>query len=82
MRNERRPSPPEIYATMSSVLEAIRQGDWDYEPQCVDPTTYSWTGALPGSPEKVEELARRAASGLPLWHPRDCRWYAENSSEA
>ena len=67
---------------MSSVLEAIRQGDWEYEPQSVDPTTYAFTGALPGSAEKVEELARRAATGLPLWHPRDCRWYAESSSEA
>lgn len=67
---------------MSSVLEAIRQGDWDYEPGDVDPSTYSATGALPGSSEKVEELARRAASGLPLWHPSDCRWYADNVSEA
>jgi hypothetical protein len=29
------------------------------------------TGAVPGSPEKIEVLARRAARGEALWHPDD-----------
>lgn len=31
------------------------------------------TEALPGSPEKLQELARRAEAGMALWHPRDAR---------
>ena len=31
------------------------------------------TDALPGSPEKVEVLCRRARLGLRLWHPRDAK---------
>jgi len=29
------------------------------------------TSALPGSPEKVAELAKRALLGMSLWHPDD-----------
>ncbi len=29
------------------------------------------TGAMPGSPEKVEVLQQRALSGQALWHPED-----------
>jgi hypothetical protein len=29
------------------------------------------TEARPGSPEKIEVLRQRNASGLPLWHPQD-----------
>ena len=33
------------------------------------------TDALPGSPEKLEILARRIRDGLPLWHPDDRHTY-------
>ena len=58
-----------------SVLDAIRQGQWDFEPNDVCENEYDSTGALPGSPEKIKELAERAEEGLPLWHPRDRRSY-------
>lgn len=55
----------------SSILEAIKQGHWDYEPKSKDHRDYSSTTALPGSEEKLEVLAERIAAGLPLWHPGD-----------
>jgi len=58
-----------------SVLDAIRQGQWDFEPSDVSENDYHSTGALPGSAEKIRELAERAQEGLPLWHPRDRRSY-------
>ncbi len=64
-----------------SVLDAIRQGQWDFEPEDVSENQYDSTGALPGSPEKIKELAGRAEIGLPLWHPGDRRSY-DDSEEA
>ena len=32
---------------------------------------YDSTAAMPGSEEKVKELAKRALEGLPLWHSED-----------
>lgn len=55
-----------------SVLEAIKMGIWDYEPNDSDRTTHQATLAMPGTPEKLDELARRVQEGLPLWHPSDC----------
>ena len=55
----------------SSVLEAIRDGHWDYEPTKSEEDEYESTSALPGSEEKLEVLAERIAGGLPLWHPAD-----------
>ena len=55
----------------SSILEAIRQGHWDYEPQTTKDGEYISTSALPGSEAKLEILAERIAAGLPLWHPND-----------
>ena len=43
-----------------SVLEAIRHGQWDYEPDEVDEEEYNCTAALPGSNEKITALAARA----------------------
>ena len=54
-----------------SVLDAIRQGHWDFEPEDVREEEYESTSALPGSNEKIGELASRAREGLPLWHPAD-----------
>ncbi len=58
-----------------SVLDAIRQGQWDFEPVEVNEEAYNCTAALPGSEEKISELASRAEDGLPLWHPRDRRCF-------
>ena len=56
-----------------SVLEAIKQGEWDYEPAEVHQDLYDPTGAMPGTPEKLSVLAKRIAAGLPLWHAEDRR---------
>ena len=61
-----------------SVLEAIRNGNWNYEPPTVDKKDYDATSALPGTEEKVGFMAARALEGLPLWHP-DCLLYTSPS---
>ncbi|MFT5523558.1 MAG: hypothetical protein ACI9HK_001506 [Pirellulaceae bacterium] len=58
-----------------SVLEAIKMGIWDYEPDDSEEETYEPTVALPGTDEKLDILAERVALGLPLWHPGDRRTY-------
>ncbi len=64
-----------------SVLEAIRLGQWDFEPEEVTQDKYDSTAALPGSAAKISELAARAEDGLPLWHPEDRRSF-DDSDEA
>ncbi|MDZ4779675.1 MAG: hypothetical protein SGJ19_05435 [Planctomycetia bacterium] len=54
-----------------SVLEAIKQGVWDFEPRHVDVKEFPSTVALPGSSEKIDILADRVRRGLPLWHGAD-----------
>lgn len=54
-----------------SILEAIKQGNWDYEPESTPKADFDSTKALPGTDEKLEILADRIQSGLPLWHPED-----------
>lgn len=54
-----------------SILEAIKMGLWDYEPPQVDDNAFEGTDAMPGTWEKVETLAERIRTGLPLWHPFD-----------
>ena len=61
-----------------SVLEAIRHGQWDFEPTKVNEEEYISTAALPGSNEKITMLAERAEEGLPLWHPGDRRSYDDS----
>jgi hypothetical protein len=56
---------------LKNVLDAIRDGDWFFEPQEVEPTGYEATSAIPGTKEKLNVLADRVRSGLPLWHARD-----------
>jgi hypothetical protein len=58
-----------------SVLEAIKMGIWDYEPDNHEEEKYEPTVALPGTDEKLDILAERVALGLPLWHPADRRTY-------
>ena len=61
-----------------SILDAIKDGQWDYEPQHVSCDNYDCTKALPGTEEKLAILANRVREGLPLWHPSDRRTYDDN----
>jgi len=54
-----------------SVLDAIRQGIWNFEPGDQEKPETPPTTALPGSREKLDILADRLRQGLPLWHPSD-----------
>ncbi|WP_231943812.1 hypothetical protein [Aeoliella mucimassa] len=54
-----------------SVLDAIREGMWDFEPQPLNADEYSATKAMPGTKAKLDVLAERAQRGLPLWHDED-----------
>ena len=64
-----------------SVLEAIKQGIWDYEPESEETMRYDPTQALPGTQEKLAILAERVQQGLPLWHPEDRRSYSESEGD-
>jgi hypothetical protein len=54
-----------------SVLEAIKEGCWDYEPETVEEQRFNSTRAMPGTDEKLEVMAQRVQAGLPLWHGAD-----------
>ena len=54
-----------------NVLDAIREGNWFFEPEAVESSRYQATTAIPGTEEKLNILAERARAGLPLWHERD-----------
>jgi hypothetical protein len=64
-----------------NVLDAIREGDWFFEPEDVEPDHFTPTTAIPGTPEKLDILAQRARAGLPLWHTADRLDYEEPGSE-
>ncbi|HWB12416.1 MAG TPA: hypothetical protein VG826_24540 [Pirellulales bacterium] len=55
----------------TSVLDAIKLGWWDFEPDDQSAKDFDPTEALPGSQEKIDVLAERARRGLPLWHRAD-----------
>ncbi len=59
----------------NSVLEAIKMGLWDFEPENVNDNRFDSTRAMPGTDEKVRVLADRIKKGLPLWHSEDRRDY-------
>ncbi len=54
-----------------SVLEAIKAGEWNFEPDRVDESHYHATRAMPGTNEKLTVMAARVEAGLPLWHGHD-----------
>jgi hypothetical protein len=60
-----------------NVLDAIREGNWDFEPALEGDGVFSSTAAIPGSPEKIDILAARAELGLPLWHDQDRQDYED-----
>ena len=59
-------------AVPNSVLDAIKMGIWDFEPEDAE-DEYDSTEALPGTNAKLDVLAKRVKQGLPLWHPEDRR---------
>jgi len=69
-----------------SLLEAIKQGDWNFEPT-VELLASSEGGlqrattAMPGTAEKLGVLAERLQRGLPLWHPSDRRTYNDTDQD-
>ena len=64
-----------------SILEAIKQGEWDYEPEQVEEKYFDPTRAMPGTREKLTILAARVQAGLPLWHRKDRTEYDEEETE-
>ena len=64
-----------------SILEAIKQGEWDFEPTGEPTVNLKATGAMPGTQEKLEILAERLRLGQPLWHPSDRRSFDDAVEE-
>lgn len=66
-----------------SLLEAIKQGDFNFEPPAANKGDGEMpaTGALPGTTEKLDVLAERMRLGLPLWHPSDRRSFDDTSKD-
>jgi hypothetical protein len=62
-----------------SLLEAIKSGQWDYEPQERSVEETHPTDALPGSLEKLAVMSERLRLGLPLWHPEDRVCYGDET---
>jgi hypothetical protein len=62
----------------NSVLEAIKQGLWDFEPTDTECQEFRATKAMPGTTDKLSVLAERVRLGLPLWHPSDRQEYDEH----
>jgi hypothetical protein len=58
-------------------MDAIRDGDWYFEPRELDSGEFQATGAIPGTREKIDVLAERARVGLPLWNAHDRPDYEE-----
>ncbi|MCC7475971.1 MAG: hypothetical protein IT425_11280 [Pirellulales bacterium] len=65
-----------------NVIDAIRDGDWFFEPEELDPSRFQATSAIPGTHDKLKILAERVRSGLPLWHERDRPDYDEYDRES
>ena len=65
-----------------SLLEAIKQGDFNFEPAAANTAgEMPATAALPGTTEKLDVLAERMRLGLPLWHPSDRRSFDDSSQD-
>ena len=65
----------------NSILDAIKQGVWDYEPQDQQARAYRATGSMPGTDGKLSALAERVRMGLPLWHPADRQDYDQEHDD-
>jgi hypothetical protein len=60
---------PGLRERYPSTSKYAHRGVNDFAGWAVEPPEP--TNALPGSPEKVDILERRARMGLSLWHPND-----------
>ena len=60
-----------------SIIDAIKEGNWDFEPELEPTEPIDKTNALPGSTEKLSVLADRLRQGLPLWQPSDRRSFSD-----
>ena len=60
-----------------SILDAVKSGQWDYEPPSVDDRNFQSTRACPARTKNWRILAARLENGLPLWNSKDCRNYAD-----
>lgn len=58
-----------------SVIEAVKMGQWDFEPDDQEAAAFEATRAMPGTDEKLVVMADRVRQGMPLWHPADRRTY-------
>jgi hypothetical protein len=65
----------------NSVLEAIKLGLWDFEPAKIEEAQFASTKAMPGTKEKLNILAQRVQSGLPLWHSKDRQDFDEEKDK-
>jgi hypothetical protein len=63
---------------IKNILDAIKLGEWDFEPQVVEDSTFDPTGAMPGTDEKLSVLAARVEAGLPLWNRNDRTEYDDD----
>jgi hypothetical protein len=64
---------------VKSVLDAIKQGIWDFEPDKVAERQFEATDAMPGTNRKLAVLAARIEAGLPLWHGEDRTEYDDQA---
>jgi hypothetical protein len=61
-------------------LDAIREGDWFFEPEEIAGSRFSATHAIPGTREKIRVMTDRVREGLPIWHEKDRPDYEEPKS--
>lgn len=61
-----------------SVMDAVKTGEWNFEPKSTPGSQFPSTKAMPGTNEKVFIMAERARQGLPLWHPSDRRSFDDS----
>jgi len=54
-----------------SILDAVKMGLWDFEPPEVDSEEFSASNAMPGTKEKLADMAQRVQLGLPIWNKND-----------
>lgn len=64
-----------------SIIDAVKQGLWDFEPNEVPSDTFEDTTEMPGTKAKLKIMAERVKLGLPLWHPTDRRELDEEEFE-
>jgi hypothetical protein len=63
---------------IKNILDAIKLGEWDFEPESVEDSSFDPTGAMPGTDEKLSVLAARVEAGLPLWNRNDRTEYDDD----